>query len=67
MQQGPDLEVETNRTAARSVVCASKCVERGRDGKPLDEGELERRKKRDDAMKILEDPLSVRFYGRSDG
>ena len=42
-------------------------VERGRDGKPLDEGELERRKKRDDAMKILEDPLSVRFCGRSDG
>ncbi|KAK8818006.1 hypothetical protein WA556_005827, partial [Blastocystis sp. ATCC 50177/Nand II] len=34
-------------------------VERGRDGKPLDEGELERRKKRDDAMKILEDPLSL--------
>lgn len=67
MQQGPDLEVETTELPHVPWYAQANAVERGRDGKPLDEGELERRKKRDDAMKILEDPLSVRFCGRSDG
>lgn len=33
--------------------------ETGRDGKPLDESAIEKKKKRDEERKVLEDPLSV--------
>lgn len=37
----------------------SDAKETGRDGKPLDESAIEKRKKRDEERKVLEDPLSV--------